>query len=275
VDGANVKLAGLGGTLANRSLSGGVGSYTFPVSHDYGMQIDGGAGRLDSSGWASIAGHLFWRNPSQALFGIYGSFTQWDRFGGVNASHIAGEAEWYWGRYTFGGIVGVEFGNSVSSSTTGFVQTPIPFGQVNTFATATQGFAVKTRFMDQVNLKCYLTDYVSAYVGHRYVGGKNAAAFGAELSSPLGSGVLGSLFVEGRAGEAAFHGVWGGVKLYFGSDKSLIARHRQQDPGANLSHYDLLPAITNNTTSSTNTTNQQVCFFGPPLFDGSCPEGGF
>ena len=49
---------------------------------------------------------MSWRNPSQALYGIYGSFTQWDRFGGVNAAHIAGEAEWYFGRYTLQGIVG-------------------------------------------------------------------------------------------------------------------------------------------------------------------------
>jgi hypothetical protein len=273
VDGPNVKVAGLGGTFANRSLSGVVGAYTFPLSTQYGVQIDGGVGRFDSSAWTEIGGHLFWRNPSQALFGIYGSFTQWDRFGGVDVAHVAGEGELYLGRYTLGGIVGVEFGNSVSSSTIGFVQTPIPLGQVNTFTTASQGFAVKTRFMDQINLKYYFNDYFDGYVGHRYVGGKNAAAFGSELSSPLGRGVLGSLFVEARAGEGAYHGVWGGVKLYFGADKSLIARHRQQDPGGTLNTYDNVTAFTNNTTSSTGTAFQINCttFLRP---DGRCEIGG-
>ena len=40
-----------------------------------------------------------------------------------------------------------------------------------------------------------------------------------------------SLFVEGRAGEGSFHGVWGGVRFYFGQkDKTLIRRHREDDP---------------------------------------------
>jgi hypothetical protein len=199
-------------------------------------------------------------------------FTQWDRFGGVNASHVAGEAEWYWGRYTLQGIAGVEFGNSVSNSNTGFFQTAIPFGVVNTFTTNIQGFDLKTRFTDQINLKYYFNDYLDAYVGHRYQGGKNAAAFGGEWSAPLSRGVLASLFVEGRAGESAFHGVWGGVKLYFGpGDKPLIARHRQQDP--NL--WDNLFTILNNANSSTNTTNQQVCTFGFSRDrPGQCEIGG-
>jgi hypothetical protein len=32
--------------------------------------------------------------------------------------------------------------------------------------------------------------------------------------------------------------------------------------------------ILNNANSSTNTTTQQVCRFGRPRPDGSCPEGG-
>ena len=40
---------------------------------------------------------------------------------------------------------------------------------------------------------------------------------------------MASLFVEGRAGE--YTGVWGGLKMYFGkSDKTLIRRHREDDP---------------------------------------------
>ena len=34
-----------------------------------------------------------------------------------------------------------------------------------------------------------------------------------------------------RAGEGSFHGVWGGVRFYFGQkDKTLIRRHREDDP---------------------------------------------
>ena len=131
-------------------------------------------------------------------------------------------------------------------------------------------------FFDQINLKYYLSDYFDAYVGHRYLGGKNAAAFGGEFSAPLGRGVLGSLFVEGRAGESAFHGIWGGVKLYFGpNDKSLIARHRTQDPAMLLETWDNLFTILNNANSSTGSSSQQVCPLGTKS-NGTCeaPTGG-
>lgn len=36
---------------------------------------------------------------------------------------------------------------------------------------------------------------------------------------------------EGRVGEDSYHGVWGGVRFYFGQkDKTLIRRHREDDP---------------------------------------------
>ena len=42
---------------------------------------------------------------------------------------------------------------------------------------------------------------------------------------------MASAFVEGRIGEGDFHGVWGGLRVYFGQkDKPLIDRHRQDDP---------------------------------------------
>src|SRR5262249_10842395 len=77
----------------------------------------------------------------------------------------------------------------------------------------------------------YVDDNWKVFVGHRYLGGKNAAAFGTEAAISLGGGRMASLFVEGRAGEDDFRGVWGGVKGYFGQrGKSLVQRHRQDDP---------------------------------------------
>ena len=43
--------------------------------------------------------------------------------------------------------------------------------------------------------------------------------------------IMGALFAEGRIGEDDFQGVWGGIRFYFGQkDKSLIRRHREDDP---------------------------------------------
>src|SRR3977135_2751001 len=100
VDAVNYKLEGLGGSINGKSLYGAVGSVTIPLQGQYGAQIDGAAGGLDDTAFGSVAGHLFWRNPSQGLLGLYGSYTTWDRFGGINVGQVAAEFEYYYGRFT-------------------------------------------------------------------------------------------------------------------------------------------------------------------------------
>jgi hypothetical protein len=191
------------------------------------------------------------RNPFRGLLGAYVSYTNWDQFGGVHATQAAGEFEAYLGRWTLRGIVGAEFGNSASTyyTATGVIPPAVGIpGVINTTVFA-QGYDVKTRFMDQVNLQYYLTDNWEAYVGHRYVGGRNALALGSEIGLPLGRGVMGTAFVEGRVGSNNFEGVWGGLRFYFGrKDKSLIRRHREDDP---TSPWDTLFSIVNNLSQST------------------------
>jgi hypothetical protein len=217
VDGINWKTGALGGTLANRTVGAWQGSLTIPLAAQYGVQIDGTAGTFDGKFFASTAGHWFWRNPSQGLLGLYVSHTHWDELGGVHATQVAVEGEYYWQRWTLQATAGVEFGNSKSELTNG--------------GAFTDTIDVKTRFYDKVNVNYYLTDNWKAFIGHRYLGGKHALALGSEVGVPFGRGAMATAFVEGRVGEADFHGVWGGLKLYFGQkDKPLIARHRQDDP---------------------------------------------
>jgi hypothetical protein len=277
VDAWNAKVEGYGGSVAGRSLGGGQGSITAPLPGPFGVQIDGGAGRLDGRMFNQIAGHAFWRNPSQALFGLYVSNTFWDQFGGVNVTNAGFEGEVYWGRFTLQGIAGVEFGNTVANSITTLSVLPPagPAPGVATTSTFIQGFDVKTHFFDQINLKYYFTDDASAYIGHRFLGDKNALALGAEAALPFGHGVMGSAFIEGRVGEGDFHGVWGGIRFYFGDgDKPLIARHRRQDP--NNWMPDNLFSILNSQTSSGSTSSTTFCNPGDVLTDGVCvtPEGG-
>jgi hypothetical protein len=118
VDGVNEKFDVFGGSVANRNIYGTRGSLDVPLAGPYGLQIDGNLGSLSGNTYGAGAGHLFWRNPGQGLFGVYGSFTEWNQQGGVWVSQIAGEGAVYWGRLTLEGIVGVEFGNSVNSTTT-------------------------------------------------------------------------------------------------------------------------------------------------------------
>jgi hypothetical protein len=137
-------------------------------------------------------------------------------------------------------------------------------------------FEVKTRFFDKIDFAYYLTDDWRTFVGHRYLGGQHALALGTEYALRLGGGIEASAFVEGRVGEHAFHGVWAGLKFYFGpTDKPLIARHRRDDPvnwqpdplfsivnGHSTNATGATNTTTSTSTATTSTTNTQVI---PPL----------
>jgi hypothetical protein len=104
-------------------------------------------------------------------------------------------------------------------------------------------------------------------IGHRYLGGKHALALGTEHAFTLGNGQASSLFVEARLGEGDFHGVWGGLKFYWGQkDKSLIARHRQDDPPV----WDTLFSITNSRSSSGGSSSEEFCAAPEIPIGGSC-----
>jgi hypothetical protein len=78
---------------------------------------------------------------------------------------------------------------------------------------------------------------------------------------------MGSLFVEARAGENQFNGVWGGLKFYFGQkDKTLIQRHRQDDPPI----WNTLHGILNNFNTSSSSSSTLFCPGGGPPSGGSC-----
>ncbi len=224
VDGLNGKVDGFGGTIGNQAVWGSTGSLSIPLGGAYGAQLDGLAANYDDSFAGGVGGHLFWRNPSVGLLGVYASYTHWDQFGGVATGHVGAEGEYYFGSFSFRALAGVEWGNSQSVSVT----------QPDT-STLTQGFDIGTRFFDKIDLSYYLQDNLKLTIGHRYLGGQNMLALGGEYGFGLGSGVMGALFAEGRVGENDSHGVWGGVRIYFGQhDKPLVARHRQDDPANGL-----------------------------------------
>jgi hypothetical protein len=233
------------------------------------MQIDVQAGSLGGDGFGGIAGHLFWRNPGHGLLGMYVSHTHWSRFDGASVTHVAAEGEYYWQRWTLQGIAGIEFGNSATNATSSVATTAqagaIP--GVTTTSTFLEGYDVKTRFFDQINLKYYWRDNWATYIGHRYMGGRNAFALGTEWAFPVSTTMLASAFVEGRLGSGDFQGIWGGLRVYYGQhDKTLIQRHRQDDPG----WWDDLVAIVEQYFNSASVSRKSFCDPGEALVGGSC-----
>src|SRR5579883_217035 len=215
VDGLNFKADGFGGTIANRSVYGSQGAVSIPLGGQFGLQLDGALGGFDDRFFASGAAHAFWRDPARGLAGFYTSHTYWDQLGGVHVDRYAGEGALYLGRWTLEGIVGVEAGSNKSQVVGSLIDT----------------VDVRTRFFDAVSANYYLTDNLRVSIGHAYTAGLNALTFGGEWGFQVNPQTLGPLFVEGRAGEGDSHGIYGGLRLYFGNhDKSLMRRNREDDP---------------------------------------------
>ncbi|MBX9843948.1 MAG: tail fiber domain-containing protein [Xanthobacteraceae bacterium] len=262
VDTVNATFEALGGSYATNGLYGGAGKLALPLGDQFGLQLDGAAGTFGNRFIGSGAAHLFWRNPQQGLIGIYARHLRWSEHGGVNVSHLGGEGEVYLGRFTLRAVAGVEWGNnsSVLSGSTTSRTFAAGFGTATqtTSSTAAQLDRV-TRFFDRVTLAYYVTDNWKASVGHRYFGGRHMLALGSEYAQPLGRGVMASLFGEGRWGEGSHnYGAWGGVRFYFGtSDKSLIRRHREDDPGSDTA-VDTLFSIANSLGPGSTSSNT-VC----------------
>ncbi|WP_306259401.1 hypothetical protein [Pararhizobium sp. IMCC21322] len=207
VSGINGKISILGGSLFDEGYGALEGSLSVPVGTRYGLQLDAAVGVHDEDFVGGGAAHLFWRDPTIGLLGLYGSYTHHDDLGG-GISRVGVEAEYYWDRVTVKGVVGAEFID---------VDNVIEVDEENLFA-----------FSD---ISYYAMDNLELSVGHRYTAETHALALGIEYQLDqqiFSSGV--ALFAEGRIGENDYEGIWGGVTFYIGDDKSLIRRHREDDP---------------------------------------------
>lgn len=215
VSGVNWKLDAFGGAYEDGSIAGGEAAVSLPLGYHYGMQIDGVAASLDDRFFGSLSDHIFWRDPTRALLGLYGSYAHYDGFGGTDEYHLGVEGELYRGNVTLRALAGVEGGDADTATING-----VPFN-----------FDIATRFFDKVDLIYYPREDLKLFIGHRYTGGVHAAAAGAEYLWRQEGGRATSTFVESRLGEDDSAAVWAGLRFYFGnSDKSLMRRHREDDP---------------------------------------------
>ncbi|MFK8034228.1 MAG: hypothetical protein AB8B94_08795 [Hyphomicrobiales bacterium] len=206
VSGINGKIAIEGGALDAEGFAALSGSITLPVGYRYGLQLDAMVGVVEDDFIGGVGGHLFWRDPSLGLLGIYGSYSGNEHVDG-DISRIGVEGEYYWNQFTFKTVLGAEF-----------IDINLPaYDETNFFA-----------FTD---LSYYAMDNLELSIGHRYTGESNALALGVEYQldqQVFSSGV--SLYAEGRIGEDSYQGAWAGVRMYLGDNKSLIRRHREDDP---------------------------------------------
>lgn len=206
VDALNFEFSGLGGSY-QRNVIGSASNAMFlatlaspiPFFENFGVQIDGAIGSYDQD-FTSAAGalHLFWRDPSQGMIGLYGD---WAYVNPEHAGRVGVEFAVYNGRWTLEVLAGMQFGQHVF-----------------------------TEFIDEVDLSYYVTDNTRASIGHRLTSRGHVGNFSFEhLLTDEGLPDW-SIFGEVEAGEDNYVAGWGGIKFALGSTAdTLIERDRRSN----------------------------------------------
>lgn len=187
----------------------GGAALSFPVGDMFGIQADLTA--LDAYGETAVGGalHAFTRDPNSYLFGAYGGYVD---AGPSDIWYIGPEAELYLGNVSIEAVGGyMDISDGVGSE-----------------------------FYAVGDIAFYATDNLRLQVGASTVAGFESARAGLEWF--MGdTGIPASITVDGRVGEDGFTSVMAGLSLYFGGeDKSLIRRHREDDP--RLRFFDIFNA---------------------------------
>jgi hypothetical protein len=190
------------GTNAQQSAIGTTqGSITLPLGQSFGLQVDGAVSTAFNSLFGGGGAHLFWRDPTIGLIGpiaaIGGGAGTWNGLYG-------GEAELYAGVFTV-------------AARAGYANTAMAFGSRN------GGFYLGT-----------LTLYPVPDLAFTIEGGQLAGLALGQARIEYQPELMGrrnlSLYASGVAGDLGVYRVTAGIRFYFGSEKSLIRRHREDDP---------------------------------------------
>jgi hypothetical protein len=188
----NAVIGGEGGTWFDQAFGLGEARFATPLSHSFGAQLDGIVGTVGGATYGQVSGHLFWRDPSAGLLGLYGA---WVYQGGMSSGRVGPEAEVYLDNVTLSTVAGAAFGN----------------GTTNAFAHG--------------KVSLYLTPNHKLYGGYAYEGpGTGEGIVGLEAFFP-GPHISG--FVEGRFGSHETAAMAGLRFFSAGSGKDLKDRERQ------------------------------------------------
>lgn len=215
VSGVNGKIALEGGVwdadnYNNEEQFQGIASLSLPLGCLLGLQVDAGAGEFGDGNAVGVGGHLFLRDPSSYLFGVHATYEDWS-FNApaldVQSIKVGAEAELYLGNVSLEAWAGVEDTNRTNSDVFG-----------------------------KLTAALYVTPDLRVAAGLRHAADFTSGALTAEwqmADMPL------AFTAEAEIGEDDFHAISVGAKFYFGgTQKSLIDRHRQDDPDDGL--FDFL-----------------------------------
>lgn len=201
----NLKVTGAGTSTDGEGGWFFGGALTAPVGEKWGIQIEAAGAGNDFDTVTGLGGHIFTRDPSSYLLGIFAAYASEDTFD-LDATRIGAEAEIYLNQLTIMAKAGYQFSD----------------------ATALEG-----SFGD-IELRWYLSDDFALSGGGAFDENSTIARAGAEWR-PGFAALPGLAFrVDGAWGEDDYESYLGGITYYFGADASLKDRHRKQDPDSAL-----------------------------------------
>lgn len=210
----NGKLGVMHGSMDSESTTGLEGSITWPVLESFGIQLDGlystmaqpsyGFGNADDSDLGGVGGHFFWRDSETAMLGVEAGYVFGDP---VDSWELGIEAEYYWKWLTIGGKAG--------------------FASISYDRPAPSIESDKDSFFCQFYLAAYPVDnlLVAAFVENRFDNTYLSIEVEYELPVP---GL--SVFANAMKGDHDYDHAMVGMRYYFGEDKPLRSRHREDDP---------------------------------------------
>lgn len=207
--------AALAGTYTDQDNKNGeygglfLGSLTAPVTHDFGFQADTVLGTRDGNEVAGLGGHLFWRDPTTGLVGLTGSYLSINNSNATpdqSVTRFGGEGELYLGQFTV--AVTSDYQN---------------------------GFNVDSGFYGSATGYWYANDDLRLSLGATNDPVLNTAAVAGIEFQPRTASLSGmTFFADATAGDNHYTTGQIGVRFYFGDNKSLKLRNRNDDPIANL-----------------------------------------
>ena len=194
VSGLNAKASIYGGSLDGDRLGTGQGSVTLPMGDRFGFQADALVSKVDGDDVRGLAAHAFWRNPDVALFGIVASALEVDD---IRVERFGVEGDYFTKSFTFSASVGTQGGDVDSTS----------FGRAE--------------------VSYYPTDNVALVLAGTKADDDDRTSLDIEYQTSV-SGL--ALFASTEMGSDNYDATHAGVRFYFGEDKSLKRRHREDDP---------------------------------------------
>jgi hypothetical protein len=109
----NLKITGAGTSTDGEGGWFFGGALTAPIGERWGIQVEGGAAGNDFDTVTGVGGHIFTRDPSSYLLGIFAAYASEDVLD-LDATRIGAEAEIYLNQLTIIAKAGYQFSNAAA-----------------------------------------------------------------------------------------------------------------------------------------------------------------